>query len=171
MQAQVPQFIETESKIIWNFTLGQFFYATLTLLISFGLYKILNLAVALPLIALLLGSAVAIAVVKVNGRPITAFLQASFGYFWGNRYFSSKLAAFPTRPAAVPVVPAAKPAAKESPLKNIFRLITTSTSPVAKREAAFSPGLAREQAAARERYEILRKITGEKEVAKRIDYS
>jgi hypothetical protein len=170
MQAQVPQFIETESKIIWNFTLGQFFYATLTLLISFGLYKILNLAVALPLIVLLLGSAVAIAVVKVNGRPITAFLQASFGYFWGNRYFSFKLVA-PVRPVTVPVVPATKPMAKESPLKNIFRLITTSTSPIAKREASFSPGLSREQAAARERYEILKKITGEKEVAKRIDYS
>jgi len=167
MQFQIPQFVETESKIFWVFTIGQFFYAAATVLVSILLFDILSLAVWAPITIILIGSSVVIAVHKINGRPITAFARAAFSYFWGNRYFSSKVQAIKPSPVTVEIETGLP---KEAPLKNLFRLLTTSANPVPKREAPFGPEFSRQQSVAKERYEILRKITGEKEVAKRIDY-
>lgn len=166
MQFQVPQFVETESKIFWVFTIGQFFYAAATVLVSILLFDILSIAVWIPIAIILIGSSFVIAVQKINGRPITAFARAAFSYFWGDRYFSSKV-----QVALAPVPTEITPAQpQKTPLKNLFRSLTTSMNPVPKREAPFGPEFSRQQAVAKERYEILRKITGEKEIAKRIDY-
>jgi hypothetical protein len=167
MQFQVPQFVETESKIFWVFTIGQFFYAAATVLVSILLFDILSIAVWAPITIILIGSSVVIAVHKINGRPITAFVLAAFSYFWGDRYFSSKVQAIRPSPITAEIKPASP---QKTPLKNLFRLLTTSTNPVPKRETPFGPEFSRQQAVAKERYEILRKITGEKEVARRIDY-
>lgn len=81
MQFSVPQFIEIEDRIIGPLTLKQFFYlAGGAAIIGFCWYFFklwVFVLVALPVSLL----AVALAFVKINGRPFIYFLGAMFGYF------------------------------------------------------------------------------------------
>jgi len=81
MQFQVPQF-ETESKIVGPFTLIQFVYIGATAIVCFLLFSVLQIWLWLFISAILVGSALAFALIKVNGRPMSVFSVAVFSYFW-----------------------------------------------------------------------------------------
>ena len=86
-QFQVPQFIETESKIIGPLTLRQFIYLGVAGMLRFFLFFVLKIffwAVASILLGL---AAAAFAFIKYNGRPLTTVLKSAFIYYWNPRLY------------------------------------------------------------------------------------
>lgn len=82
MQFQVPQFIETESKIVGPMTLKQFLYVAAAGLLSFFMFFILKTFAWIVITALIALVAISLAFVKYNGRPLTTILASAVGYLW-----------------------------------------------------------------------------------------
>ena len=87
MRFQVPQFIETETKIVGPFTLKQFLWLTGGVLIIFMLNFILPfgwlILVALPIGALSL----ALAFLKINGMPFFNYLVYAVSFMISGKKF------------------------------------------------------------------------------------
>jgi len=82
MQFQVPQFIETEDKIIGPFSLRQFMYIGGAGLGSVILYFTVATWLWLILTIVLLGTAIGVAFVKIEGRPLSNVILSAFGFYW-----------------------------------------------------------------------------------------
>lgn len=145
-QYQVPQFIETEDKIVGPFTLRQFLYIAVAGLISFMLFFVFKLFVWLIFTALISSIAAAFAFVKYNGRPLTTMLFSAFKYLWHPRLYLWKSQAAQVRKEdltpATPPTPKA-PEEKESPLSQVMLKLRTSlpftrTTKPKKEEIAFA---------------------------------
>lgn len=124
-QFQVPQFIETESKIVGPLTLKQFLYLAGAGLASFFLFFVLQTWLWFIVTALMGITAAAFAFLKVNGRPLTVIFQSAFLYFW-----QPKLYLWQRKEAE---------AAKETEgpkLKSLWKKLLTTTSSVSQREKA-----------------------------------
>lgn len=83
MNFTIPQFIEMESKIVGPLTFRQFIFVAAGTVLSFVLYFTLGKAsmpAAMALIALVEGSACALAFVKVDGIEITTVIKHYFAY-------------------------------------------------------------------------------------------
>lgn len=75
MRFIVPQFIEHEAKIIGPFTFGQFIYIGMAGGACFILYFMLPLPFFIAACIALLGGSLALAFLKINGRPLPAILS------------------------------------------------------------------------------------------------
>jgi len=73
-QFVVPQFIDNEDKILGPVTVRQFVIVLVTVLILFIFYKTLTFTYFILVTFLIGGFGVALAFVKVNGRPFHYFL-------------------------------------------------------------------------------------------------
>lgn len=82
MQFQVPQFIETEDKIVGPLSIRQFIYVGVGVGISGLLYFILQTWLWAILSFIVVGGALAIAFVKIQGRPLTAVIASAFNFYW-----------------------------------------------------------------------------------------
>jgi hypothetical protein len=82
MQFQVPQFIETEDKIVGPLTLRQFMYIGGAGIISAILYFTLATWLWFILTIFLVGGAIGVAFIKVEGRPLGNVILAAFGFYW-----------------------------------------------------------------------------------------
>ncbi len=82
VQYQVPQFIEIEDKIIGPLTLKQFLYLAAPTAISFILFFMVNFGIWLLLTIILGLLGLALAFIKINGRPFTNFLVSIFWYYF-----------------------------------------------------------------------------------------
>jgi len=82
MQFQVPQFIETEDKIVGPLTLRQFMYIGAAGLGSVIFYFTVASWLWLLLTIILLGVAIGTAFVKIGGRPLGNVLLSAFGFYW-----------------------------------------------------------------------------------------
>ena len=159
-QFQVPQFIEIEDKIVGPLTLRQFLYLAAAGILSFLLFFVLQTWLWF-IVAALFGSTAAIfAFAKYNGRPISTLVKSAFSYLWQPKFYLwQRTEAAPQRPLLE-----AQPIAK-SPLQNLWLRLTTSTQALTKREKTFRPPERLEK-----KFELFRKLTGEREAARRIDY-
>ncbi|MDP3953551.1 MAG: PrgI family protein [bacterium] len=176
MQFQVPQFIETEDKVVGPLSLRQFAYigiavgisSLLLFLVEFWFWIILSLPI--------LGVGGVMAFGRVNGRPISIYVKSLFQSIWAPSVyvFHPKGA----RPEELPKVVQPKEAPKsvrEIPkpdfqgIKNLWEKINTSKTAIPKREKAL-PAQSQSFSQFKEKFEAVRQITGEREVAKRIDY-
>ena len=89
MQFQVPQFIEVEDKVIGGIlTLRQFIYLAGSAGLGFIIYKSLpSIYISgIPILAVV-GSGVALAFAKVNGKPLINTVEAAFKYFFAKKLF------------------------------------------------------------------------------------
>ncbi|MDP3999441.1 MAG: PrgI family protein [bacterium] len=161
MQFQVPQFIETEDKIIGPLTLKQFLYFVAVGGISFILFFFLKTVIWLILTIFMAVFAAALAFIKINGRPLPKVLIAALFFYMKPRLF---LWQRETKPAAE------APAEEGTALGNLWQKLNTSTAPISKREKTLSRPSMVTRAKGKEGFETLRKITGEKEEAKRVDF-
>jgi len=88
MQYQVPQFIEVEDKIIGPLSFKQFVYLAGGAGLSFVLYiSSLPFLIALPLIAIAIGLALAFAFYRVNNKSFADFIEAALKYAVGSRLY------------------------------------------------------------------------------------
>jgi hypothetical protein len=163
MQFQIPQFIETEDKIIGPLTLKQLLYLTAAGVLSFIAYFIFTfwLWAILTVVAGIAG--ISLAFVKYNGQPLIKVAGAALGFIWKPRLFlwrreiKDKVyempegAIFSERDNLKFGMPA---------VKKLLTNLMTSKGPVPKREAT----------APLQGYAVIKKTTGESKTAKRVDY-
>jgi len=189
MQFQIPQFIETEDKVIGPLTLKQFGYIGGAAIVVFLLFYILNFLLWL-LIALLFGGiASSLAFVKVNGRPLMVYASSLMGSIWSPKIYVFK-PTIPTRELGenitVPVgstvaLALEKPSsadgdsATQKPptfggIKGLRSWIATSKNAIPRREKPLPRDFGTPQEEVNEKFEVVRHLTGEREVAKRVDY-
>jgi hypothetical protein len=87
MRFQVPQFIETESKIVGPFTLKQFLYLAAGGIIIFVLQYFLSFTflviVGIPIAVL----AVALAFYKIDGIPLPQYLLMALSFLTGTKKY------------------------------------------------------------------------------------
>lgn len=87
MQFQVPQFIEVEDKILGPFTFKQGLYMIGSAGISYVLYQVLPLLVALPIIGIILALGASLAFFKYNDRPFILALEYGFYYLISRKLY------------------------------------------------------------------------------------
>jgi len=86
-QYQVPQFIEIEDKIFGPLTFKQFLYVVGGGGISFVLWTVLPLYLAILLIIPIMALSLALAFYKVNQKPFIYTLEAAVKYFLGEKLY------------------------------------------------------------------------------------
>jgi hypothetical protein len=169
MQFQVPQFIETEDKIIGPLTLKQFMYVAIGVGISFFLFFFLNLFLWVFLALIINITTISFAVIKINGRPLPQITASAIGYFWQPKFYLWKKTQAPM-PKIEKAEDGLESETQKNPLNDIWQRLLTSKTPIPTREKAAHPSIFNQFKSHQEQYEVFRKITGEKEVARRIDY-
>jgi len=163
---QVPQFIETEDKIIGPLTIRQFLYFA----VAGGiLFFILELALWLFFAVTLITIAAAFAFIKVNGRPLSVAFLSALSFYWSPRFYLWQKTS-ETPKVAEERIKISEMSGLKSGLDNLFKQLTTSKNPIPKREKAIAPSLLDRTKSSKERFEMMRKITGEREMARRVDY-
>ena len=169
MQFQVPQFIESEDKIIGPLTLRQFIYIAAGGGLSFFFYFLVELWVFAILGFISMGLAASLAFIKVNGQPLAKVLLAAFYFYWHPQIYVWQ----PNQPTLPKNEETLKGAAGGFSLekilagmaiKNTWRYLQTGS------KAPDEMELKEEQIKTKETYQVYREITGEKKVARRIDY-
>ena len=172
MQFQVPQFIETEDKIVGPLTLRQFLYIGAAGLLSFLLFFVLKIWFWFMITAILGTLTSALAFIKYNGRPMHVIILSAFKYLWQPRFYLWKR----TEPAFAESYGEVKPAYAEIPaaegkktplLKSLWLKIQTGAQSIKPPSPASILHKFHKEG---EKFEILRKLTGEREKARRIDY-
>ena len=169
MQFQIPQFIETEDRIVGPLTLRQFIYIVATCGTGAMLYFILNpivwFIIATPLIALGIG----LSFVKVNGQPLSKVMNAAIRYYWQPQTYvwqTEKPPAPgiahepPAKPSAASIEKIVSGLALNSAWQEVQTGKRTGPAEVAKRSFDQVRG----------HYEIFRRLSGERTAAKRVDY-
>ncbi|MEK7192015.1 MAG: PrgI family protein, partial [Patescibacteria group bacterium] len=149
-QFQVPQFIETESKIIGPLTLKQFLYIAAAGLTSFFLFFILQTWLWLIITALIGIAAASFAFIKINGQPLSTIFRGAFLYFWQPKLYlwqrEQKEQAKP--PSFAESFGRAQPsfakaaegkAESKTKIKSLWSKLLTTTSSIAKREKMPTP--------------------------------
>lgn len=181
MQFQVPQFIETEDKIVGPLSWRQFAYIACAGAISVILFLILNPILWFIITLFVAGVGIVLAFVPVNGRPMIVFLRALFDNIWRPKVYvfqprssrETELPALATKFTkerhGLPEIPRIGLPHMEG-LRGLRQWLQTSKTALPKREKSLVKDLAGPQKQFKERYEVVRRLTGEKEVARRIDY-
>lgn len=160
MQFQVPQYYDVKEKIVGPFTLPQFLYIAAACGISFLLFFVFQLWLWFITTVILVGAAAALALVEINGQSLTKILFAAFFYYWQPRIFLWQREIEKKELEQVEKIK--KELGAHQRLKILAQKIITSRSSLPGEKPA-APG-------PKERYQVFRKTTGEREVAKRVDY-
>jgi PrgI family protein len=165
MQFQVPQFIETEDKIVGPFTLRQFIYVGAAGLASVVLYFSIATWLWFILTLILFGGAIGVSFVKVEGRPLGNVIFSAFGFYWKPQTYIWKS-------EEQSVVAGQKPTREEGGI-SIEKIIAGAA--LHKRWENLQTGQKAPENKVVEnkmtaRYQIFQKISGAKEAAKRVDY-
>lgn len=171
-QFQTPQFLEVENKIIGPLTLKQFFYLAGAAAFSFILYFALQFWLWLFLTAILGAVGVSLAFIKYNGQPLPTIVLRAFGFFWKPKFYVWQREKKYVSVQEVSIEEKRKTLRQffsEMPsVKKLWQDLTTTRSPIPKREKGAAPSyLGRKK---KEGFQVLRKITGEREIARRVDY-
>ncbi len=166
MQFQVPQFIDVAPKIVGPLTIRQFLYIAAAALPSFLLFFILQFWLWIMVAAILVSAALALAFAKVNGQPLPRVALAAFHYLWRPRFYLWRRVEEPPETPSLPRFPFLQQP-ERAPIKDLLFKIATTTRPIEKREVSgkFFASFRR-----RDAFEEVRKTTGERGTARRVDY-
>lgn len=167
MQFQVPQFIDSEDKIIGPLTIRQFAYIAGGAGLSFIFYFLVEPIVWAFIAVILLGAAAGLAFVNINGQQLPKVLAAAFRYYWNPQTFvwQPETPNLPKTPENVGSGGfSLEKIVAGIALKNTWRYLQTGS------KAPEEPHPAEEQVKTKETYQVFRPITGERKVAKRVDY-
>ncbi len=172
MQYQVPQFIETEDKIVGPFSIRQFAYVGVAALVSGICYFILQTWLFAIVALILIGGALALSFIKVNGRPLMKVATSALNFYWKPQMYVWK----PEHPvmaqqhaapaAAVRELPPIQAIAQGNSLHKSWENLQTGTPAGGKVQSA-SQFVEKKMT---ERYQIFQRETGEREAARRVDY-
>jgi hypothetical protein len=167
MQFQVPQFIETEDKVVGPFSLRQFLYIGVGGLISAIFYFFVQTWLFVIAAIIIMGGAAAIAFVKVNGQPFIKIITAALDFYWKPQAYMWKSEAVPAatqKPTQTKSI-SIEAIASGMALHKSWEGLQTGTPAGGKTSD-------REFIEKRmnERYQIVEKVAGDRQAAKRVDY-
>lgn len=169
MQFQVPQFIDIEDKIVGPLTLRQFLYLAAAVAVSFITFFLFQLWLWLIITVLVGALGAGLAFVRYNSQPLPKVLWLIFLYFWRPRLY---LWQREVKERVIEVrykEPASRKALFEmASVKKLWQDLMTTKTPIPKREKSIA--VVRWRKVPRERFELFRKMTGAKEIARRVDY-
>jgi hypothetical protein len=171
MQYQVPQFIDTEDKVVGPFSLRQFAYVGAAGLVSAIAYFLLQTWLFLIVALVLVGGSLALSFVKINGRPLIKIATAAFYYYWKPQMYVWKAerpaaTASPRIPAvAVRELPPIQTIAQGNSLHKSWENLQTGTPE--KKEMSDRQFVEKKMA---ERYQIFQRDSGDRMAARRVDY-
>jgi PrgI family protein len=183
MQYQVPQFIDTEDKVVGPFSLRQFAYVGVAALVSALAYFLLQPWLAIIIAIILIGGSLALSFIKINGRPLIKIATAAVNFYWKPQTYIWKPdhPVAPQRHAApalrelAPIAvkrPAQKPVrtikeiAEGGALHRSWQNLQTGTRPAGKPQSS-AQFLEKKM---EERYQIFQRQSGERQAARRVDY-
>ena len=171
MQFQVPQFIETEDRLVGPLTLRQFIYVAIAAAISFVMFFVLATWLWFIITIFLAGVSLGLAFIKINGQPLLKIIAAAFKFYWQPQTFvwQSEAPNTPRARTRETQIPASKPSVSIEDvmagmaLRKTWQRLQTATPKATEpvREATRK---------IKERYQIFEKITGERQAARRVDY-
>lgn len=172
MQFQVPQFIETEDKIVGPLSLRQFIIVAAGSGIAALLYFMLQFWIWIILAFIVMSLAIGLAFIRVEGRPLLKVTTSAFNYYWHPQIYIWQ----PEHPAA-PAKHAEKAPAKKpntSALEKIAAGMALHKSWQTVQTGEKSEDKMSDKQFAEKRmntrYEILQRVSGERRAAKRVDY-
>ncbi|TSC82823.1 MAG: Uncharacterized protein G01um101420_5 [Parcubacteria group bacterium Gr01-1014_20] len=168
MQFQVPQFIETEDKIVGPLSLRQFIYIAVAGALCFILFFALKTWLWFIFTVLLAAISFSLAFLKVNGQPLVRVIMAGARFLWKPQTFVwQPERKTPTRGTDM------QPEKPAFSLQDIMagmalrstwqKLQTGSRKSPAEEVKPITQKI-------KERYQIFEKITGERQAARRVDY-
>lgn len=163
MQYQVPQFIETEDKIVGPFTLRQFIYVAVGGGISFMLYFSVKPWLWFLLSVFAVGGSLALAFIKVNGRPLLNFFLSMLSFYWKPQIYLWQ----PENPELKKQDAINSSIAEGGLLERIVSGIVLKNTWASLQTGTKKSGTPR---ATKDRYEVFRRLTGERQAARRVDY-
>jgi len=192
MQFQVPQFIETEDKIVGPLSIRQFIYIAAGGAVSAVLFFVLQTWLWIVFSIIFVGGAVAIAFVKIEGRPLTRIILSAFNFYWNPRTYvwqpdhpqvklyqppaEKKKKAVEPLPEKKAVLPAEKKEKKvvPPPEKPVDRKIAEGAVLHENWEALQTGEQMSDKQFIEKKmsgyYEIFQKLTGDRDAARRVDY-
>jgi len=174
MQFQVPQFIETEDKIIGPLTLKQFLYVAAAFGILFLLFFIVQLWLWV-IFAIIIGFVTVLFIfIKINGQPLEKMAINAFKYYWNPKLYLWQRKKIEekykiSRTEEEKEEEFAERRGKISIKKSESQLHFGGISNLWEQMLTSRKKLKREKARP-ERYVVMRKSTGEKVAVKRVDY-
>lgn len=172
MQFQVPQFIQTEDKVVGPLTLRQFAYVGVAGALCGLLYFILQPWLWVIITILLLGIAVAIGFIKIEGRPLQKIILAAFHFYWKPQTFVWQPEHHPVRAKQT------APVKQVRQTKGRLQAIAEGMA-LHKSWAAVQTGAPLEKKSSdkqffekkmSQRYQIFKRPTGDRAAARRVDY-
>jgi hypothetical protein len=187
MQYQVPQFIETEDKIVGPFTLRQFLYVGVAGVVCGICYFLVQTWLFLIVGFIVMGGALALSFLKVNGRPLIKVGLSAFNFYWKPQTYVWKAVDAieqPKKPAqqaahssapiehpkpfqqAARALPPIEAIASGDSLHKSWESLQTGTPPEGKKTSD-RQFLEKKMA---ERYQIFQRKTGDRVAARRVDY-
>jgi hypothetical protein len=164
---QVPQFIEEKPKIISFFTLQQFLLIGGAAIFSVILYYVFSMFLWVLLSSLIVGSAAALAFVKINGQDLPKVVRSAFRYYWNPRRYVWERAMEETSldSGSLEKISSMRRAMSiQEKLKKMAESITTGK--IFKPEDSLPEGAKLPKG----EYEVVTYLTGEKRTAKRVDF-
>ena len=175
MQFQVPQFIESEDKIVGPLSLRQFMYVAAAVGVSAALYFSVGGFVWVfgSLIAFALAGAISF--VKIEGRPFLNVILSAANFYWKPQLYvwqpehhavtMPKARVIPRETQSSGALPLPKSLAAGSALHRVLSNLQTGERGGGKESDKEFLEKKMES-----RYQIFRKQTGEQKAARRIDY-
>lgn len=162
MEFQIPQFIEQKPKIVGPLTLGQFLYVLGAAGVSFISYQIFTIPIWIFISLVTLAMSLTLAFVKVNGEPLSKIITYYFKFIsTGKVYTWQRKAASQTLELDENAISnIRKQMSIQEKLKSLSLKVTLGK--------IFKP--IKDYSGGSQKYEVVSFITGEKEVAKRVDY-
>jgi len=165
MQFQVPQFIETEDKVVGPLTLRQFMVVAGAGVVSAILYFSVASWLWLILTVILLGGAIGVSFVKIQGRPLGNVILSALGFYWKPQTYIWK--------SEEQRISGAQQQNEEGGGISLEKIITGAA--LHKRWENLQTGEKAAEGKAVEnrmntRYQIFRKVSGAREAARRVDY-
>jgi hypothetical protein len=162
MQFQVPQFIDTEDKVVGPFSLRQFAYVGIAGVISAIFYFFVQTWLFIVMAIIFLGLAGVIAFVKINGQPVSKIITAALNFYWKPQVYVWKSE----------TVAAQKPIVHESglSLESIASGMALHKSWEGLQTGTKAPVRQAVEQKVTSRYQILDRPTGDRQAAKRVDY-
>ena len=168
MQFQVPQFIETEDKVVGPFSLRQFLYIGIGAFVSAIFYFFVATWLFVIVFLVVMSIAAALAFVKVNGQPFIKIMEAAMNYYWKPQAYIWK--------AETPVTAGAGHAGMEPQGINLEAIaagmalhkswenLQTGSKPEKTSDREFI------EKRINERYQIFQRVSGDRQAARRVDY-
>jgi hypothetical protein len=170
MQYQVPQFIETEDKVVGPFSLRQFAYVGIAVLVSGVCYFLLQTWLFLIVALILVGGSLSLSFIKINGRPLVKIVLSAANFYWKPQMYVWKpehpvATQQKHTPVAVRTLPPIESIASGSSLHKSWENLQTGTPQTKK--ASDRQFVEKKMT---ERYQIFQRISGDRTAARRVDY-